>query len=473
MKNRMKAILILLACTVVLSGCMTAKKTENLSIEDMKPEESNAVSFQIIGGKDVMPISGYYGPYPVNYSKDGNDLPDYITEEYYKMISEAGLNMISYSPSNYDSQAESILQSLEFAEKYNMGMFVRDTGVTGQLGDETLSVEEIAERIVDYYDYDSFCGMYLVDEPYTAYYHSGDGSRNISQYRKIAQILQYDLGLVCYSNMLPITDMPNQKEKYEQYMDEFCETFQPRVLMWDYYPFDNWRNGDMIPYFYNMGLVREHALESGIPFWAYIQAGSQWNDSWDYFDSTTPYYPNEAQFNWNINTCLAYGAQGLQYFPVIQPYHFAFAETEAYDFERNGLIGAWGNKTQWYNYAQNISKHIQAIDEVLMNSISKGIIVSGERAENDTSKSSGIIKEGTFRQLQSIDGDAMTGCFNYNGKTALYVVNYSMEYAQKITLHLNEACNMDMIQNGEKSYIKARDITLDMAAGEGVLLVLK
>ena len=157
----------------------------------------------------------------------------------------------------------------------------------------------------------------------------------------------------------------------------------------------------------------------------------------------------------------------------MQPYQFTLAEEGKWDFERNGILGAMGNQTQWYYYAQEINKHIAAIDEVLMNSVNKGVIVSGEQAKADMSLTTCEIKDGTFHQLKSVTGDAMVGCFNYQGKTALYVVNYSMEHAQKITLTFDGSQNVKMIQNAEESYVKGKALTLDMAAGEGILLVLE
>ena len=44
-----------------------------------------------------------------------------------------------------------------------------------------------------------------------------------------------------------------------------------------------------------------------------------------------------------------------------------YAESTDFDFERNGIIGAWGNKTQWFYYAKDIQPHIAAIDEVCHN----------------------------------------------------------------------------------------------------------
>ena len=473
--RKWKAVLSILMCAVLLMGC-SASKTSGTTTDSqvMEKEESKAVSVSFIGGKDVMPITGYVGPYLHAYSQDGDVFPEYVTDEVYQMIADAGVNLIVYSFTSYSSAPDVVKKNLELAEKYGIGFFVTDNNVTAKTEQETITAEEVAKEIVNYSDYESFCGMYLVDEPQTSYYQLGDGSRLLTKYKELADVLHNDLDILTYCNLYPIMDLSKNQENYEKYVQDFCDTIQPKVLMWDYYPFDEWRQGDMSLYFYNMDLIRTTAQERDIPFWAYIQAGSQWNDSYEYFDSVTPYYPNEYQFNWNVNTSLAMGAQGIQYFPLIQPYQFAFAETNDWDFERNGLLGAVNNKTQWYYYAQTINEHIAAIDEVLMNSVNKGVIISGEQAKSDMSKAqNSVIAEGTFNQLQSVSGDAMVGCFNYNGKTALYVVNYSFEYAQNITLNFDASQNIKMIRSAEESYVKGSSLTLDMAAGEGILLVLE
>ena len=472
--KRWKLILSMLMCFVLLIGC-SASQTGGANNDSvvMEKEESKAVSPSFIGGKDVMPITGYIGPYVHGYSSDGNVFPDYITDEYYKLIAESGVNLIVYTFTSYSTAPDAITKGLEFCEKYGIGTFVTDDNVLGKIEQDEITAEEVAKELVNYSDYPAFCGLYMVDEPQATYYNMGDGTRLLQKYEQLADIVHNELDILTYCNMYPIMDIGKNKENYEKYVNDFCDILQPKVLMWDYYPFDEYREGDMQLYFYNMNLVREKAIEQNIPFWAYIQAGSQWNDSWEELPSKTPYWPNEFQFNWNVNTSLAMGAQGIQYFPLMQPYQFTLAENGGWDFERNGILGAMGNKTQWYYYAQNINKHIGAIDEVLMNSVSKGIIVSGEQAKSDVTMTSCVLEEGTFNQLQSVSGDAMVGCFNYNGKTALYVVNYSMENAQNITLKFDGTQNIRQIQNAETSYVKGSSLTLDMAAGEGILLVLE
>lgn len=477
MRNKyrnIKRVAALLLALTMLVGCLPkAQQSHNAAeVTPMEKEESRAVSFSFLGGQDVMPIGGYYGPMVPYESRDGNVLPTYVSDEIMKMFADAGINLIVYSDMSYSGSPELGKQYLDLAEKNGIGIFVNDGAVLDYVGSNEISAAEISDYVANYVDHPAFCGMYIVDEPRTAYFMPGEQERYISNYKEIAKALQYDLDLTCYMNMFPVWNIETSQERYEKYVKEFVETLNPKVLMWDYYPFS--ASDEMSVYFYNMNLMREYSEKNNVPFWAFIQAGAQWNDEKIHFDSKKPYFPNEAQFNWNINTCLAFGAQGIQYFPLIQPSHFAYAQSTEWDFERNGILGAAGNKTMWYNFAQNINKHIEVIDEVLMNSVNKGVIITGEQAKKDMEMSmSAVIESGTFQELMSVSGDAMVGCFNYNGKTALYVVNYSTEYAQHITLHLNEAHDITLMQNAETSYVNAKNLQLDMAAGEGVLVVIE
>ena len=120
-----------------------------------------------------------------------------------------------------------------------------------------------------------------------------------------------------------------------------------------------------------------------------------------------------------------------------------------------------------------MNTHIAAVDEVLMNAVNKGVIVSGEQAKTDNAKSSCIIDGTSWRELADISGDAMVGCFNYQGKTALYVVNYDMENAQDISLTFGDSYSFSVVQNGHKTNLSGSAIKLPMQAGEGVLIVFE
>lgn len=484
MKQKLQICKIMTAgllCLSILSGCASSAANQKAKVvTPMEPEESNAISYDFIGGKDVMPLQAFYGPYPSYVSYNGNTLPNYFEEKYFQMIAEAGINVINYADANYAYIPEMVERSMDYCEKYGMGYFVLDNRVSsnnGKVGDEEANAAQVSEYVADYADHPAFCGVFFIDEPRTGYYMPGlKGQKDISRHGDYSKLLQQQLDLNVYLNAFPSWNYETQKDAYEKYITEYCDTLEPKYLSWDNYPFHPKKeNEELYIYFWNMSLIREQAMKRNIPFYAAIQLGSQWNDEQVYFETDT-YWPDEGQFNWNVNTCLAFGVQGLTYFPMIQPEHYAWAGTDkepSWDSQRNGAIGALGNKTRWYYYMQNIHKHIAVIDEVLMNSVSKGIIISGESAKENMKMTNCVIESGQFQELLSVNGDTIVGCFNYNGKTALYVVNHSMKYAQNITLNFNDTHNITVMQNAETSYVKAQDLTLDMAAGEGVLLVIE
>lgn len=442
------------------------------TIEPMEAEESYAFGFDIAGGDDVMPITAYYGPYASNYSINGQSLPDYLTDEYWQAMADCGVNLMSHSITDYSSAPQEVEKNLELGEKYNIAVVVDDATVRNMADQEEISVEKLTQQLSKYMNHPAFGGLYVVDEPMTSYFAPADDlARELYRYEELSPLLTETVGIFCYENALSSMTGSNEFENYERYLREYCDVLKPTYLQYDRYPFDEAQEGLESRYFYDLSMVRKVAQEYNIPFWTFIQAGSQWNDGMDYFNSTD-YWPDEGEFDWNINTCLAFGAQGISYFPFIQPYYFAYAEDGAWDFERNGIIGAWGNKNRWYYYAVNMASHIQAIDEVLMNSVSKGVIASGEDASKQTELAKEAMIDGTsWRELKSVEGDALIGCFNYQGRTALYVVNFSQENAQVVNLHFQGTYNVTKIQNAESENLCGDGMVLDLAAGEGVLLV--
>lgn len=458
-------LLVLTSMVFSLGACQQSKET--VVIEPMEKEEVYKLGFDFLGGDDVMPISGYNGPSVEDISVDGESFPDYITEEIFQDIRDCGVNMIHHTYTNYQFAREQAIKTLELGEKYGVGICISDSMFYTPAPGDTEDLNTMDARISLYCDYPAFCGLYVVDEPGTEYFkHTPDGISDVWVYAPIFQNLR-KLDVFGAGNMLAASNEA-QLEPYERLLDEYCSTCDPMMLSFDYYPCDVTHSKRM--HFLNADLNREYANKYGIPLWVYIQAGAQWNDGFEYFDSVA-YYPSEEAFDWCVNAALAYGAKGIEYFPLIQPVHFAYAKTTPYDFQRNGLIGAMGNKTQWWYYAQNINKHIAEIDSVLMNSVNKGVIATGEQANSDLAGTKMLMEGTSWRELKSVKGETMIGCFNFNGKTALYVVNYNDEYAQNISLELQDKYNVSITQNAEMSRISTDTIDLEMRAGEGVLIV--
>lgn len=460
-------LLFILVLSVQLVGC--GEKSEVTVIQDMEEEEVVSFSFDFIGGKDVMPIVGYFGPYETSYTYNGNVMPDYLSDEMFQLIKDTGINAISASNIDFAKRTETAKRYLTQAEKYGIGVTMRDSRLTSASAKE-MPLATVDSCINEYANYPSFIMCYLRDEPFFEKFNGKADGANLEDYSDVAQAMN-NLGFPGYGNLFPM--ISGTKDGYEDYARAMATEWKVPFLSYDYYPFDSNKGLETAyTYFENMSIVRKVAEEQGITFWCFVQAGAQWNDGGNYRDSEG-YWPSQGEFFWNVGTSLAFGAKGIQYFPLIQPYYFSYAQTNPHDFQRNGLIGAYGNTTRWYYYAQKMNAQIAAVDEILMNSVNKGVIASGKKAQEDLKISQYLLEGTSWRQLKDVQGDALIGCFNYDGKTALYVVNYDVEYAQKITLNFTDTYDFTVIQDAKESTLSQKNLQLTLSAGNSALIVFE
>lgn len=467
--KRIVCLFLVLMLFVLTVGCeqKNANSDKVATMELMEVEEVAKYTFDAIGGSDVMPIIGFYGPNTDSQSYNGNSIPNYYTEEMIQLIADSGINMIGYNNTNYNGKAYLVNQMMDHAEKFDLGVLVFD----GRLNN-TLTKEKVDEYINQYSNHPTFCGVYVKDEPFhKEYLPTATEGVSVEDFANIYSNVN-GLGYFGYGNLFPIGMGPD--EAYKNYIADVIEQWDSTYISYDMYPFSNDKGlSSAEMYFKNMFYIREGAEKANIPFMAFAQAGGQWNNSGNNFDST-PHYPLQGQFYWAVGTALACGAKGIQYFPLIQPVYYAYALTEPYDNYRNGLIGAFGNKTRWYYYAQDMNAQIAAVDHVLMNAVNKGVIASNESVRNHIGSAAEYLMDGTsWRELAGIKGDALVGCFNYQGKTALYVVNYDMEYAQNITLDLVDRYNVTVIQDAKESYVSDDSLKLTLTSGNSALVVFE
>lgn len=393
-----------------------------------------------IWGQDVMPIGGYYGP------KAGQ-----LTDAYFQAVASSGINLINTTDINYYTNPTEFMTALELAAKYKVYFF----GTDGLSRGATES--EIRTRLQEYNSNPYFAGVRVVDEPSSdTYQPDGFTGRHMSNYARVASLTNRISGMTGYVNLFPYyrTIKNVTWEGYEQYVREYCESvFPAKSISFDHYVFDGQTYED---YFKNMSIIRNAAQEYGMDFWAFVCAGrgvNTWHPD-----------PTEQQFYWNVNTCLAMGAKGIQYYPLVQPNG---------SFE-NGLILADGTPTRYHGYAANINKQIACVDEVLMNATHKGIIVVGNKAMSQTNGVDCRLSGTSFRELRSVTGtaDVMVGCFEYNGKTALYVVNYSFEKTNTVTLNFENAVALTKYTTATENLKASASHTISLPAGAGALIVV-
>lgn len=426
----------------------------------------------------MMPIAGYYGPYQMTDEKWGEEY-DHINDDVYQKIKELGINLIVRCDNDYTLHREAVLRNLKLAEKYGMDVYVTDSA--------TRSVDADA-NMDDYFNelkaYKSFKGITIVDEPVTEEYGPGDcwekGVMRMEDFQNQSRMVNASKEYHGYVNLFPMYDWlakdNNADVQYRVYWEKCMEMLRPKVLSWDHYPFDLYKSHDITEinqvYFRNLATIRELSIKYNVPFWSYVQAGSSWSDNENTVLESKNDTPTRSQMLWNVNTALAYGAKGIQYFPIMQPYFFSYANDNSHDFERNGLIGANGVPTSWYPYAKHINELITIVDEVLMPATSEKILAIGKKAKTETK-----ITEDRDDILVSVDAEngALIGVFKYEDKTAYYVVNYDMEKEEKssISLHFNEEKSGRVFsREGEKS-MSGKIYNFQLDAGDAVAVVIE
>lgn len=195
---------------------------------------------------------------------------------------------------------------------YEAGLdIVRGQGMTAMLQDSFLfpsSLDDPGKRlkldalIARVKNHAALEAYYLADEP--------NASTFASLGRLVAYLRVRDPNHFAYINLYPVYATNAQLgtngppiQAYREYLRRFIEIVKPSLISYDHYHF--LKHGDGDQYFLNLELIREAAVEHGLPFLNIIQA-STIEKTWRLVN------PNELR--WLVYTTLAYGGRGISYF---------------------------------------------------------------------------------------------------------------------------------------------------------------
>ncbi len=439
--------------------------------------------------KNTMPIGGFAGPYD-----------SLISEQVYQTIADCGINFITSLQDVYnysDTQSENVIENLKLAEKHNLSVLVTD----GRIRDSKTALDNnnLANYLKDYSQYKSFAGLSIIDEPSSDSYGDQRNDTDVKymdNFRAISSKVNKFSNLSAYVNLLPLHEKMNGDTSrtyeivYQEYLNKYCREYNPKYLSYDHYPFEWNRNvitganltedneiTDPLRYFKNLAIVRNIANENDIPFWTMVGAGDYWGYT---AESTRNDSPTAGQFKWQVNVELAFGAKGIQYFPLIQPPGWELTDGGTADYKRNGLIGANGETNDWYDYAKDMNTQIRNVDHVLMHSANEGLLVTSygyAKSNMEAAEAYGmpVLSKYDFVTGISTTGTAygaIAGCFDYHGKTAIYIVNYDVTSTQTITLAIDGTHTYTAINRyGSNQNTVADSLSLGIERGEAVLVV--
>lgn len=419
----------------------------------------------------VMPIGAWVCPtvYPA-MSSVGTDLAEFgielnfLQDKYYEMITDLNINQLTYTGKDYNgTEKMSIIKGLSMAEKYGLTAYVDDSGIA----DNSASATDLAKRLNAYSRYSSFAGIHVTDEPHTNSFNSDAATKTVYEIAEKSVLLNRFTNLIGYSNLYGNYTLNNTS--YKNYLAEVIDVLKPKLLSFDHYNGTTSSNG-AISYFGSLSAIRDASLENNIPFVGFVSTGEDYTQLPVY---TYDMEPTQGDINWNVNTMLAYGAKGYNWFTLIQPWYFALEgdeEIENMDFDRCGLIGANGEATRNYDAAKAINTFVGTIDHILMASTSVDVIATGSTAKYETGISKSTYGEMTVSAEYS-EG-AIVGVFDYNGKTAYYVVNYNTEASQDITLTFGSSQNMTIYTEDGSTTENASSTVLSLGEGAAALVVV-
>ncbi len=198
---------------------------------------------------------------------------------------------------------------LDIAHKYGLRALLHDPLLNPanlDLPDKKAELDALIQRVRNH---PALYLYYLRDEPSTSIF---------AELGRLATYLRENDPLhSSYINLFPIYANNQQLgttgepiPAYEEHLRQFVEILKPELISYDHYHFSV--KGDGSQYFLNLGMIRQTALDAGVPFVNIVQACS-WTPSMR--------IPNGDELRWLVYTSLAYGAQGISYYVYSHPNH--------------------------------------------------------------------------------------------------------------------------------------------------------
>lgn len=482
MKKRLSKIICLILTVCFVSSILACSndsgsyKKANLHAA---PEEIYSLTFDGAVGKYVMPVGVYGGPHAKEREYHGKTLPSMITDTYFDMYEEIGINLFTATLKDQEETEDFLSQ----CDKYGMGAFITFQELVGP-DNAPYVTENVIERNLDKYSqHKSLVGFYLRDEPTVPMVEKMSNTVNALNNSAYAD------KMLAYVNAFPEYagskgyDKEGSAMSWETYLETICEQLDVKFLSFDFYP---WYSRDDGTEYYNSGYIkalsiaRKVANKYKIPLWSCKQCGSVMEFKPLSAQAMTP---NAEKFRWQMTLDLAFGVKGFTYFLLcgdnMAYAHYKDADGK-YAYWQEGMDdyfglfnGYTGQPNVWYDYAKEFKGHVQLVDEILMNSYHDGIILNGGVIEKGNFGAE-VIKSGTYYELTGVEGGAsVIGCYNYNGRTVLYVTNNSYSKSNSVMLKFSDNYGYDVYQGNAVTEQVGKQLTLELKAGEGAMIALK
>ncbi len=417
-------------------------------------------------GKDVMPIVGFNTPNAssADLGRTEGEVSQ-ISLDSYQTMKDCGFNVACGWWNDWNGPAlhDDIKNELDYAEQVGMVYIVHHNKPLKTTKESDFSEYE------EYMSKPAYGGTIIIDEPGAVNFADIAKATAVWKNSKYSHTLAYVNNLPNYAQLWQLEDCQGTGGSYEgtfgtyeEWLQLYLKTVQPQVFSYDYYPYHYndasfFRDG----WFENLSDVRYYTAEANVPFWVYGQVGV-WKE---YGSSSVRRKLSYGETAFQYNTMLAYGAKGIQYYNYFTPPNYTAENGFTACITTNGV------KTDYYDYVQKINSQVSAVDHVLMMSKWQGIIAINQ-SMSPISSGDLVSSYGALTSATGV-GDAIVGCFEYRDiGYAYYIASNNVHTGATITLNFNGTYNLTKVQDAVSSNSRANSITVNLPAGEGVLVVV-
>lgn len=449
-----------------------------------------------------MMIAGFLGPREEYYNVHGVAKAPMIRDDIFKLLAESGINYIDDNSFSYSgTQIEAAQDALRLASKYGLNYYMGATDIA-RIGNVTSTYESggytyekydndyVADyaafeaKLAEMSQYKGFGGLHLRDEPGADLFAKiGQAQAHIETFNQ-----KYGTRLNGFVNLLPgvgsyrwynnqtIYDKNGKvvtMSSWSDYVRAYADIANPNYMSFDMYPIQGEAGQIEYAYFNYMGYFSTVAKEKQLPMAVCIQVGGG-----------APTLSNKRQatvdeMHWNVNTALAFGAEAMTYFVLVEPPYYG-DEVNADNIDTHSAINVNGKPTPYFYGIQDINTGVKAIDHVIVNGTHKGVIFNGAMPKTvypGTTTEISAPFDGTqlnksAAKLSAISGNALIGVYEYEGKTALYVVNNSITSAGTIGLSFNGSYTYEVISDAKKSWQTGSSVSLNLGIGRAAMIIV-
>ncbi len=324
--------------TVAADGTITAKKpgktTVTVTCADLNKTATCAV--EVVESKhsfdENIMISIFWPP-----------TPEYITDEQYKLLADAGVNWVMGAGEETLATPENQRKMLELCAKYGIGMTVSD----GNFGDSLLNKSEaqIAAAVARYKNVPAAYGFYMRDEPFNP-------NAYLNAYIALKKAAP---DAYMHLNFLP-SGSYGSEEIYKAQMNDWARLtaaagYPLDYLMFDRYPFPLQAGAmDRAGFFRNVRSCYEVGLKNDVKTGLYIQTVCQ---------EVAFRRPTDSEIRYQMYASLAFGYKQLSFFTWFTPVN----RSEPF---KDGIIAPDGTPNSHYEAIKTINHEILAIGETLV-----------------------------------------------------------------------------------------------------------